>query len=156
MPAVYESLQPHAGACQNPPMPTSPHPTGGCLCGGVRYRVTGQLRDVITCHCGECRRAHGGAAPYTACPAEDLELIAEAGLTWIASPASTTQAERAFCARCGSSLFWRTPGGPSISIAAGTVDEPSGLRSASHIWWDARADWELPDGLPTTGSGTAT
>ena len=32
---------------------------------------------------------------------------------------------------------------------ARTVDEPSGLRSTGHIWWDARADWEVPDGLPT-------
>lgn len=127
---------------------------GGCLCGSVRYRVTGPLRDVITCHCGECRRMHGGAAPYTACPADHLELVHDDGLTWIASPASTTSAERGFCRRCGSSLFWRAPGRETVSIAAGTVDEPSGLASSGHIWWDARADWEVPDGLPTRPAGT--
>ena len=127
---------------------------GGCLCGSVRYRVAGPLRDVTTCHCGECRRMHGGAAPYTACADDHLELLSDDGLTWIASPESTTQAERGFCSRCGSSLFWKAPGRGYTAIAAGTVDEPSGLASAGHIWWDARADWEVPDGLPTAGGGS--
>ena len=33
--------------------------TGGCLCGAVRYQVHGPLRDVLICHCVECRRWHG-------------------------------------------------------------------------------------------------
>ncbi len=127
---------------------------GGCLCGSVRYRVDGGLRDVTTCHCGECRRAHGGAAPYTACEDELLTIVTGDTLTWIDSPASTTHARRAFCNQCGSSLFWKAPDRSYTAIAAGTVDEPSGLRAVGHIWWDARADWEVPDGLPTSPSGT--
>ncbi len=127
---------------------------GGCLCGGVRYRVHGPLRDVTTCHCSECRRTHGGAAPYTACDDDRLELLADSSLTWFASPASTTHAQRAFCNRCGASLFWKAPDSSYTAIAAGTVDEPSGLRAVGHIWWDARADWEIADGLPTSPSGT--
>ncbi len=125
------------------------HHEGGCLCGSVRYRVTSPLRDVLTCHCSECRRIHGSVGAYTACPAEHLELLSDDGLTWIESPASTTNAIRAFCGNCGSTLFWKAPERTTISIAAGTVDEPSGLQSVGHIWWDARADWEVGDGLPT-------
>ena len=132
------------------------HHEGGCLCGGVRYRVNGSLRDITTCHCGECRRTHGGAAPYTACPDDQLELLADVGLAWIESPHSTTNAVRGFCATCGSSLFWKAPDRDYTAIAAGSVDEPSGLHSIDHIWWDARADWEVPDGLPTSSSGTST
>ncbi len=134
----------------------SEHHEGGCLCGGVRYRVTGPLRDITTCHCGECRRTHGGAAPYTACPDDQLELLVDVGLAWIESPHSTTNAVRGFCANCGSSLFWKAPDRDYTAIAAGSVDEPSGLHSIDHIWWDARADWEVPDGLPTSSSGTST
>lgn len=134
----------------------SEHHEGGCLCGGVRYRVTGPLRDITTCHCGECRRTHGGAAPYTACPDDQLELLTDLGLAWIESPHSTTNAVRGFCAMCGSSLFWKAPDREYTAIAAGSVDEPSGLHSIDHIWWDARADWEVPDGLPTSSSGTST
>lgn len=99
---------------------------------------------------------HGGAAPYTAAEDDAIELLADDGLTWYDSPASTTHARRAFCAHCGSSLFWKAPDRAYTAIAAGTVDEPSGLRSVGHIWWDARADWEVPDGLPARGSGTTT
>ena len=134
----------------------SEHHEGGCLCGGVRYRVTGPLRDITTCHCGECRRTHGGAAPYTACPDDQLELLVDVGLAWIESPHSTTNAVRGFCANCGSSLFWKAPDRDYTAIAAGSVDEPSGLHSIDHIWWDARADWEVPDGLPTSATGTST
>ena len=133
----------------------SEHHEGGCLCGGVRYRVNCPLRDITTCHCGECRRTHGGAAPYTACPDDQLELVADVGLAWIESPHSTTNAVRGFCANCGSSLFWKAPDRDYTAIAAGSVDEPSGLHSVDHIWWDARADWEGPDGLPTAGTGTS-
>lgn len=132
------------------------HHEGGCLCGSVRYRVKGPLRDITTCHCGECRRTHGGAAPYTSCPDDQLELMADVGLAWIESPHSATNAVRGFCANCGSSLFWKAPDRDYTAIAAGSVDEPSGLRSVGHIWWDARADWEVPDGLPSAGTGTST
>ena len=38
----------------------SPTASGGCLCGGVRYRVQGPLRPILQCHCEMCRRATGG------------------------------------------------------------------------------------------------
>ena len=50
---------------------------GGCLCGEVRYRIVGPVRDVIVCHCSVCRRAHGGPAPHAACRREQLEILAE-------------------------------------------------------------------------------
>ncbi|MGO1081292.1 GFA family protein [Inquilinus sp. CA228] len=40
--------------------------TGGCLCGAVRYRVTGPLRPVVACHCSQCRRTSGHVAAFTA------------------------------------------------------------------------------------------
>jgi hypothetical protein len=46
---------------------------GGCLCGGVRYEVTGPLRDVVVCHCSRCLRTHGHAAAYSACARDDLD-----------------------------------------------------------------------------------
>ena len=36
--------------------------TGGCLCGAIRYAVTGPLPAVGMCHCSKCRRASGAAS----------------------------------------------------------------------------------------------
>jgi hypothetical protein len=117
---------------------------GGCLCGAVRYRVAGPLRAVIVCHCGVCRRTHGAPAAYTACPRDRLELLADQPLRWHEDDG----ARRGFCATCGSRLFWDR-GGATISIAAGSIDEPTGLRTSHHIYTASAGDWyEPPPGHP--------
>lgn len=126
--------------------------TGRCLCGAVRYEVTGPLRDVLICHCEECRRWHGHFSASTAARRVDLVLTEQRGLRWIASPNSDAGARRGFCAECGSSLFWDAPGRPTVSIAAGTLelDGHTDLRVAAH-WYVSQAGdyYELPaDGLP--------
>jgi hypothetical protein len=124
--------------------------TGQCLCGAVRYRVDGPLRDVLLCHCIECRRWHGHVSASSAVARGDLVLVEQRGLRWIDSPASDAHARRGFCGECGSSLFWDAPGTETISIAAGTLDTPTGVREVSH-WFVAQASdyYELPeDGLP--------
>ena len=126
-----------------------PRATGGCLCGAVRYEVNGELRDVIVCHCVECRRYHGTSGAYTAVARDDLALEdPEERLRWFPGPNSVTRGERAFCGTCGSSIFWRSPDRPTISIAAGTLDGVTRLRTMCHIWDEQRADWEGDDGLP--------
>ena len=124
--------------------------TGRCLCGAVRYEVNGPLRDVLICHCEECRRWHGHVSACTAAKRDDLVLVEQAGLKWIDSPNSDARARRGFCGECGSSLFWDPPGRPTISIAAGTLDGHTGLRVTAH-WYVSQAGdyYELPaDGLP--------
>jgi hypothetical protein len=117
---------------------TDPEHAGGCLCGGVRYRVTGPLRDVKVCHCSACRRSHGGPAAYAACPRERLTLTEQRSLRWHEHAA----ARRGFCAECGGRLFWSRTDRDTISIAAGTLDDPTGLRTMEHIFTHDAADWE--------------
>ncbi len=128
--------------------------TGGCLCGAVRYELHGALRDVIVCHCVECRRSHGTSGAYTAVAREQLTLAdPQAQLRWFPGPQSVTGGERGFCATCGSSLFWSAPERPTISISAGTLDGATGLRTSGHIWDEQRADWETLDDLPRAPRG---
>ena len=131
--------------------------TGRCLCGAVRYEVRGPLRDVLICHCEECRRWHGHVSASTAARREDLVLVESGGLRWIDSPRSDAHARRGFCAECGSSLFWDPPERDSISIAAGTLDGPTRLRTAAHWFVSQAADYyELPDdGLPRYAGSAA-
>jgi hypothetical protein len=112
---------------------------------------------VLICHCEECRRWHGHVSASTAAHRGDLVLLEERGLRWISSPHSDADARRGFCVECGSSLFWDAPARPSISIAAGTLDGPTGLHVAGHWYVAERADYyELPpDGLPRHERGGA-
>lgn len=123
--------------------------TGRCLCGSVRYEVHGPLRDILICHCVECRRWSGHLGAFSAALEDDLVLVESEALRWIDSPESDRRARRAFCGECGSSLFWRAADGDRIHIAAGTLDRPTGLRVAGHSGVRDDADWDEPlDGLP--------
>jgi hypothetical protein len=120
--------------------------TGGCLCGDVRYRVRGRLRPVVNCHCGQCRRTHGHFAAYTTASKVMLELLEEAGLRWYGSSPGV---RRGFCGTCGGSVFWERADGPTVSIAAGTLDAPTGLATVGHIYTAEAGDYyAVVDGLP--------
>lgn len=120
--------------------------TGGCLCGGVRYRVTGPLRPVIYCHCSQCRRTSGHFVAATAVAKDALHIESDESLEWFASSDS---ASRGFCKRCGSSLFWLPGGRNHVSIMAGTLDKSAGLEAVEHIHVSDKGDYyELADDLP--------
>lgn len=119
---------------------------GSCLCGAVRFHIDGPMRAVVACHCRQCRKTHGHYAAYSAVPAAALTLESEDSLRWYRS---SEQAERGFCGQCGASLFWRRHEAETISVAAGALDEPTGLRLAGHIFTDDAGDYyTLADGLP--------
>ena len=122
---------------------------GHCLCGAVRYEVRGPLRDVLLCHCAECRRWSGHVFAATSAQRDQLVLLESGALRWIASPESESNARRGFCAECGSSLFWDAPGRDTISIAAGSLEEPTGLRTVGHVYVSQVGDYYelLDDGL---------
>ena len=123
----------------------SEHHSGGCLCGAVQYAVSGELREVVNCHCGQCRRTHGHFAAYTGAALSDFSLTSSSGLQWYQS---STRARRGFCVRCGASLFWEPAGGDYVAIAAGTLDEATGLRTVAHIYVaDAGDYYVLADDL---------
>jgi hypothetical protein len=111
--------------------------TGGCLCGHVRYEVDGPLRGVVVCHCRSCRSTHGHAAAYTVCAHADLVLTAAGGLRWYEAGGRA----RGFCNGCGASLFWRAAGRDTTSIAAGTLDEPTGLHTIAQIHTEEAGDY---------------
>ena len=126
-----------------------PRATGRCLCGSVTYVVRGPLRDILVCHCVECRRWGGTAIAFTATEAADLVVAETGALRWIDSPESDRDARRGFCGECGASLFWQAGGAERVGIAAGTLDAPTGLRAVAHIYTHQASDFEvLADGLP--------
>jgi hypothetical protein len=104
---------------------------GQCECGAVAFEVTGARPTVSMCHCGQCRRTSGHHWAATHAPFENLTFTNEAGLKWYIS---SDWAKRGFCKECGSSLFYRMKDEAGIGIAAGSIDQPSGLTAGRHIF----------------------
>ena len=128
--------------------------TGGCLCGAVRYEVRGALRPVVACHCSQCLRSHGHYAAYSATAEADVTVIEEGDLAW---HQSSDMARRGFCRVCGSRLFWDPQDMDYIAISAGSIDQPSGLKLARHIFTADKPDYyEIADGLETLPTGMST
>jgi hypothetical protein len=119
---------------------------GGCLCGGVRFRVTMPFRRANHCHCSRCRK-HSGTFGLTQgrVPREGFELLQGEKLVRVYRPDGG--AVKAFCSACGSSLFgawW--PEGDEISIRLGALDGDPGIRPQWHQWLESAPDWEpIPD-----------
>lgn len=86
-----------------------------------------------------CLRWAGG--PWIAIFVEGIDFEREDGLTWVPS---STWAERAFCSRCGSSLFWRlTAEGKyqgTTSVTLGCLDDMSGVQLVKEWFIDRKPD----------------
>lgn len=119
---------------------------GGCLCGALRYTVSGEPR-VHYCHCEMCRRATGG-------PFAVLCWVTRSRLHWNdAHPffrRSSPLARRGFCRDCGTPLVLDYDKGDEIALHVGTFDNPNTLQPAYNYAGDRRLAWvcagaDLPD-----------
>lgn len=108
------------------------------MCGAVTYtaEVHGQIS---ACHCGMCRR--WGSGPYLAIGADRVEW---SGADDITTFTSSAWAERGFCAKCGSNLFYRITAEGKMqgftSLAFGTLDDPSGVELTREWFIDKKPD----------------
>jgi hypothetical protein len=84
----------------------------------------------------------------------DFHLLAQEGLRWYAS---SEEARRGFCGCCGSTLFWDGVGRDYISIAAGSLDDSSGLEVAYHIFVANKGGYyQIDEHAPQSRDGTFT
>lgn len=124
----------------------SKHLTGHCLCGALRYRFDPGNAVIDYCHCKMCQRWSG--APVTAwaqVPLTQFEIMQGAAKAFQSSP----QGIRHFCADCGSSVYMTEPGGSTVGILLGTVDDASSLVPGGHGWTADRIPWfKIDDDLP--------
>lgn len=123
---------------------------GGCMCGQVRWRASAEPVNVRLCHCRNCRAATGG--PFYARALFSVVDVERSGETtrW----ASSNRLHRLSCRICGTPVFAEPQDGPWITVALGTLDDPSALRPGSHIWVEQKVGWvKLDDGLPQFQQG---
>lgn len=130
------------------------HLSGGCLCAGVRYRIDGPCRDVIVCHCQNCRRTHGHQAAYLSTDKTSVTMEKQQTLSWFHDEVPDTW--RGFCNQCGSSLFWDLGEKSNrLSVAAGTLDDSDTLTTIGHIFLsEAGGYYRVDDELPHFDNGS--
>jgi hypothetical protein len=121
--------------------------TGGCLCGATRFRVTADPVRVVSCHCG-MRRRHSGAAFLTF-----VHFPVDAFIWVGAAPTrfrSSKEAERGFCARCGSILSMHESVLPDrVQVTLGSLDDPGRVRPDDHVWTESQLPWlKIDDDRP--------
>ena len=122
--------------------------TGSCLCGAVRYRATGPLRQVVACHCNQCRKQSGHFYAATNVADDRLEIEGEDHLKWYQS---SDEARRGFCDICGSALFWKHAKDDFTSVLAGSLDGETGLTISKHIYCSDKGDYyDIPENEPQT------
>ena len=127
---------------------------GSCLCGTVRYEISGALYTSSHCHCGQCRKGHGAAfASYANVDACDFRFVS--GADAVATYRASTSARRTFCRHCGSNLQWCADATPErFAVALGTLDDDPQIEVKRHIFVAFKVPWYLlNDGLPQHADG---
>ncbi|MEC3859778.1 GFA family protein [Mesobacterium sp. TK19101] len=114
--------------------------TGRCMCGAVRFTATDVPSKGGICHCEMCRRWTGSALIGITVPTGSI--------TWQGEAPSVIQssdwAERGFCGKCGSGLFFRvTLQGDwfgNTELPVGVFDDPNGFEITNEIYIDHKPD----------------
>ena len=112
--------------------------SGGCQCGAVRYEVEGPPNASDLCECRMCQRALG--APVYAGAQFDGDKV-----KWTAGRpklfASSSLADRGFCATCGTTLTYQNRQTGTVSIMLATLDDPEAIRPTDHNGIEGRTSW---------------
>ncbi|MNE61956.1 glutathione-dependent formaldehyde-activating enzyme [compost metagenome] len=121
--------------------------TGSCLCGTIRYEISGPFLGAGNCHCSMCRKAHGSAfATWAFVKPENFRWTS--GEELLAGFDSSPGLRRCFCSKCGSQLV-ASHAGKVREVVLGSVDGDPGVRPAEHIFVGSKACWhEITDNLP--------
>ncbi len=115
-------------------MSEAPRLSGGCLCGAVRFTAAPKSHKYGVCHCSMCRRWTAG--PFMAIQCGDtvkFDKDADLGLY-----RSSAWAERGFCKKCGTSLFYKLQGKDDYIVSTEAFDDTSGFKLVSEIFIDEK------------------
>jgi hypothetical protein len=111
---------------------------GGCLCGGVRYRLEEPPWNLNDCHCIDCRRSSG--APYVTWGAVKRDRVRL--LTGTLRKIPYADRVRSFAACCGTHLFFEdTPESETLDVTIASLDDPAPFAPQFTIWTEDRLPW---------------
>ena len=111
---------------------------GGCLCGAVRYRLHGPLKQLSDCHCLDCRRA--SAAPFVTWGTvnrDNIEIVSGE-----VKRVHYADRLRSFAGCCGTPLFFQDSDDSEwIDVTIASLDHPEIHAPQVTIWTEDRLPW---------------
>lgn len=120
---------------------------GSCLCGKVKFEISGEPDSLSYCHCSRCRKAAGVFSAVLVGKAGDLQVTQGEDMIAKYKPGPDWKFERCFCKECGSSLGDLVTGDIYV-VAASALDDDPGIRPIGHIHTDSKPAWyEIQDDL---------
>lgn len=122
--------------------------TGGCVCGSIRFKSTGEPLRVTLCHCTWCQRRTGTAfGTEVVFDTAQVEVSgAEIGRYRHHSDESGRWLDVEFCRICGTNLGFTLEAAPGIrTVPAGAFDDPAWITAERvkfrHVFLRSRRDW---------------
>lgn len=118
--------------------------SGGCLCGEVRFTVTGRPLQVMVCHCTMCQRATGSALSVE--PVFLKERVELQGQSIASYTHRSIDHGRmlhfSFCRTCGNRIGLTLERFPTVQILyGGTFDDPAWVVPGAHIFTASAVPW---------------
>jgi len=110
---------------------------GSCLCGEVSFTAKKAIQSVGACHCGMCRKWGGGPLMAVDCGTD----VTFEGEKYISVYDSSEWAERGFCKKCGSHLFYRLKERKQHMMAAGLFDDNSMFEFDHQVFIDEKPSY---------------
>jgi hypothetical protein len=112
---------------------------GSCLCGSVKYEISGKVGDIVHCHCKTCRKVHGSAfSSVAAVQDSDFNLLSKDSLK---SFESSVGKHRYFCSNCGTQVYAKRDETSHVILRLGSLDSKIDSLEKAHIWVSEKADW---------------
>ena len=118
--------------------------TGGCLCGAVRFKIkfdqtakNAEIIETTACHCSSCRKWASGAYMAVHCK----NKVEFTGFENITIFKSSNWAERGFCKKCGSNLFYHLIDSDKYNMAAGSFDNQDNHELTKQYFIDKKPDY---------------
>lgn len=126
--------------------------SGGCACGGVRFRILARPLFVHCCHCSWCQRETGSAFAVNALIESDRVELLRGEVELVDTPSASGKGQKiARCPACHVAVWSHYAGaGAAISfVRVGTLDLPHAIEPDIHIFTSTKRPWVLlPEGSP--------
>lgn len=124
--------------------------SGSCLCGALRYSISGEPVRFLHCHCSRCRKSSGtGHASNLFVSADGIAWTGDTELIKTYRLPEAKRFSRTFCSQCGGPLPMEIPSMEMVFVPAGTLDVEPNIMPQARIFQDSKTAWSCSgDDMP--------